>query len=435
MGFALKPFCLMAGIVAAALFWWRPAPELISLAPVNWALEYEAQHTPVQNLWGAMEMAKEMIRRDSPHQALTEYIDRKTKNNMQSVQGPVWVSWYRSVFGQDPAFAHERAYASPGKPPANTLTDAQGYLALHHDNAVYFLRYHRLGAKDLGREDIPYTLRYPFRWMAMAIFGVTLLFWIATFIRKPEKDLAADSSAGTGMRVFMAGLAMGLGLLILPFLYYGGEGGYPALFLGVFITMVGFVGLAFFGYQLAFVRKMISGRDCLAHWTYSPDQWSRFLQWELKEEKAAKKGLFIYISVIIMAVGLGFWAIMRDEASFWVLLFLVGLVFFLWAVALLSSYMAHRRLSNGPGEVYVGSSGIYLNGAVHTWSLIGSRFESVVLLNEPFSILVFVYSYLMAAGRSLFLFRQYAEVRIPVPEGHETEALKIVAHFKKKKQK
>jgi len=79
--------------------------------------------------------------------------------------------------------------------------------------------------------------------------------------------------------------------------------------------------------------------------------------------------------------------------------------------------------------VFLGSSGKYINGAVHTWNLIGSRFESASKIEKPLPMLEIVYSYLMVAGRSLYFFRQYATVRVPIPEGKAAEATAIVKHY------
>ena len=294
------------------------------------------------------------------------------------------------------------------------------------------MTYNRLEARELDRYDIPNSLRYPYRNFAIIMFCGALLFWGVSRVRKRVLDLPAASSAGTGCRGFLVGMCIGVALTLLPFLYYNGEAGIPAFFLGVVSMLAGAIGLVFFGLQVSMVRKMIGGKDQLAHWTYDPSKWKRFIDWHLNEEKEAKWGLFVFITIIIAVVGVGFWLAMRDTASLWVLFFLLGLIVLLWLVAIVAPRLTYRRLKKGSGQVYLGKSGIYLNGVVHTWSLIGSRLESVELIQKPFPMLVFVYSYLMMAGRSLFFFRQYASVHVPVPDGKEAEASKVVNSYIKK---
>jgi hypothetical protein len=116
---------------------------------------------------------------------------------------------------------------------------------------------------------------------------------------------------------------------------------------------------------------------------------------------------------------------MRDDAAAWVFLVLLGLIVLLWMVAVLVPKLTYRRNIKGSGEVYLGSSGIHLNGSVHTWRLLGSRFESAQYRADPFPLLAVLYSYLMVAGRSLYFFRQYFAVSVPVPAGKEDDAKNI----------
>ena len=432
MRFLLNPFLIFCGIFAALLFWWRPAPELICMKSVDWAHEYEKQHTPSKHLLGAMEMARELIRSDSPHAPFTEFIDRKTRDQLIVVATNDWQSWGEKYFPRGAFSPKRNLYFSPDDSPIDELKDPQGYVELRGKNTIHFVTYNRLEARELDRYDIPNSLRYPYRNFAIIMFCAALLFWGVSRVRKRVLDLPAASSAGTGCRGFLVGMCIGVALTLLPFLYYNGEAGIPAFFLGVVSMLAGAIGLVFFGLQVSMVRKMIGGKDQLAHWTYDPSKWKRFIDWHLNEEKEAKWGLFVFITIIIAAVGVGFWLAMRDTASLWVLFFLLGLIVLLWLVAIVAPRLTYRRLKKGSGQVYLGKSGIYLNGAVHTWNLIGSRLESVELIQKPFPMLVFVYSYLMMAGRSLFFFRQYASVHVPVPDGKEAEATKVVNSYIKK---
>ena len=237
------------------------------------------------------------------------------------------------------------------------------------------------------------------------------------------------SSAGAGCKVFTSILVGGIALVVLPFLYFGGEDGMPALFIGFFVVIAGIIGMAMFGFQASSVSKMMRGKGLFAHWTYDPEEWRRYTELAFRADQSGKRGLLVLVSLIILVVGGGFWLMVRDEAAAWVFLFLLGLIALLWLIVLLVPRLAYRRNLKGPGDVYIGTSGIYLNGSVHSWNLPGSRFESVKYVAEPMPALVFVYSYLMSAGRSMFLFRQHAAVPVPVPKGRESEARMIAGRF------
>lgn len=429
MQFLITPFLVYIGISVSLLFWWRPAPELLFVKSVDWALEYENQHTPGKHMWGAMEIAREFIRAGTSHQPLTEFIEKKTRDQLTRVDDDMWRELYDTHFAKRLISPGSHAYFSPESPPMDVLKQSQGYVELRLKNAIRFLYYNRLDALDMDRQDIPTRLKYPLRGAAITLVLASLVLWGSKRFRPREENRAAQSTAGTGCRVSLAILTMGMTLGALPFFYYNGQGGFAAFFFGILMCLTGMVGLAFFGVQVVAVHKMVSGKDCLAHWTYAPLEWDRFAKWEMSAASEARWGLLAFISLIIVGVGLGFWLFMQDTASLWVFVFLLGLIVCLWGVALLAQILGNKRLRQSPGEVFLGSSGIYINGAVHTWNLIGSRFESASKIEKPLPMLEIVYSYLMVAGRSLYFFRQYATVRVPIPEGKAAEATAIVKHY------
>jgi hypothetical protein len=130
--------------------------------------------------------------------------------------------------------------------------------------------------------------------------------------------------------------------------------------------------------------------------------------------------LWWLIFVISLIIGLGFMAVMRDGASVWVFGVLMGLMALLWILAVLMPRLAYRRHLRRNGDVYVGKDGIYLNGSVHSWGTLGARLDSVEFNTKPLPHLHVIYSYWMVAGRSLYVTRNYVNVRVPVPVGKES---------------
>ena len=431
MRFLITPFLVYIGISVSLLFWWRPAPELLSVKTVDWAMEYEKEHTPApdKHLWGAMEMAREFIRSSAPHHPLTEFIEIKTRDQLIRGNSHIWQKWYEDNFTKKLTPADNHSYFSPDNPPLDLLKKLNGYIEIRIKNTIRFLSYNRLDTRDMEKRDIPTSLKYPLRSAAITLFLSTMTIWGIKRTRKKKYDRVSGCTAGTGCRFFLGVLTTGLALLALPFFYYDGEGGFWALFIGILVFVVGMVGLAFFGVQIAAVRRMMNGEDCLAHWTYTPLEWGTFVKLEMEAQSEAKWGLLGFISIIIVVVGAGFWLVMQDTASLWVFLFLLGLIVLLWAVVLLTQKLAGKRLKQTPGEVFLGASSVYVNGMVHSWNLIGSRFESIKKINDPFPMLEIVYSYLMVTGNTLYFFRQYATVRVPIPEKKETEATAIIQRY------
>lgn len=429
MGFLARSLLVTSGILAALLLWWRPPAELLSMRPLDWAALYEQQHTPTRHLWGAMEMAREMIRADAPHLPLAEFIEETTRGRIIRSDHDRWRAWYgRHIADRTPTDG-EPLYFSPTKAPLADLAAEQGYVAVKTDGRICFLDYRRIGAADLAGKAIPAELRYPQRHQALMVLAAALALWGIIRFRAKGADLVTGSTTATGCKATGTIFASGIGLMALPFVYHYPEEGAPFFFIGLFVFLCGAIGLSLFGWQMRTLGRILGGKDQLARWTYDPEEWKRFVAWEFTEETSEKRGLLMLVSAIILAVGGGFWLVMRDAAAAWVFVFLVGLAALLWAVVWIVPRLTRRRNLKALGEVYIGTSGIYMNGVVHTWNFPGSRFESAAFIEKPFPLLLFVYSYLMVAGRSLYVFRQAATVRVPVPRGMEAEAAELSRQF------
>lgn len=429
MGFLARSLLVTSGILAAMLLWWRPPTALLSVRPLDWAVLYERQHTPTRHLWGAMEMAREMIRANAPHLPLTEFIEETTRGRIVRGDNDRWRRWYGRHFASSHPPDGESLYFSPAEAPLADLAGEQGYVAVKTDGHIHFLDYRRIDAADLAGKVIPAELRYPQRRQALMVLVAALAFWGITRFRAKAANPMAVSTTAMGCRATGAIFAAGVALMALPFVYHYPEEGAPFFFIGSFVFLCGAIGLALFGWQMRTLGRILGGKDQLACWTYDPEEWKRFVAWEFTEETSEKRGLLMLVSAIILVVGGGFWLVIRDAAAAWVFVFLIGLAALLWAVAWIVPRLTRRRNLKALGEVYIGRSGIYMNGAVHTWNLPGSRFESAAFIEKPFPLLVFVYSYLMVAGRALYVFRQAATVRVPVPRGREVEAAELAGKF------
>jgi hypothetical protein len=431
MRFLLKPLLLGYMLFFAILLWWRPAPVLLQVEAVDWARLYEQQHTPVEHLWGAMEMGRELIRGITPHAPLTEFIAEKMADRVVRVTGSQWCDWYARNFAAVTSSQAGSTFFRPDDSPVAAISREQGYLELRCDSNIEHLHFMRLPAGDFGYHEIPDNLHYPSREPAVAVFVGCLALGLLFRLRREEPGLVEASSVGRGCKITSVTLAGGSVLVALPFFYriHHSMSAPPIILVGGFVMLAGLVGFVIFAKLLSMLRGMIAGVGLIAHWTYDPEEWKRFAEWEFRQEKSEKTNLLILISVIALVIGLGFWLIVRDKASGWVFLFLTGVVVLLWGVGWLVPRLNYRRNLNRLGQVYIGEAGVYINGAVHSWKLWGGRFESAEYRTEPFPLLLLSYSTLQAAGRSLFLYRQSVTVRIPVPRGKEAEGQRVVEHF------
>lgn len=222
--------------------------------------------------------------------------------------------------------------------------------------------------------------------------------------------------------------------VVWPFIYQSvGYGfSFASILMGGFFLIGGLAGMFLFGLQTAMLRRMISGEH-LAHFTYMPEEWAKFAQWNYGEEASEKKFLWWFIFVISLVVCLGFMAVMQDEASVWVFGELMGLMAVLWILAVIVPRLTYRRHFKSSGEVYVGQNGIYISGSVHSWNTWGSQLDSTTFKADPLPHIEVVYSYMMVAGRFLFFFRNYVLVRIPIPASQEEMGREVAAQLKGKK--
>jgi hypothetical protein len=101
----------------------------------------------------------------------------------------------------------------------------------------------------------------------------------------------------------------------------------------------------------------------------------------------------------------------------------------------------HRRRLRTVGEVYLSEHGVYFEGRYHTWGFFGGQFSSASLValrvlfeqlrswwgvkpappeqGEP-AVMVVAISYGLGSDRSIH------ELHVPVPEGREAEAQRLI---------
>lgn len=170
--------------------------------------------------------------------------------------------------------------------------------------------------------------------------------------------------------------------------------------------------------------RILEGRDLLAHWTYTPEEWGRYSEEEHQRHSGGMAALFWVVAVISFLVGGGFLLFAKDKgAAVVVFLVLMGVVALCGVAALLSVRAAAKRNRERHGEAFVALAGVFLNGSLHTWNSWGGRLDGVKLLEGAIPCVEFSYSYPAKTGRS------YYDVRVPVPCGKEVEAGESVAKF------
>lgn len=178
--------------------------------------------------------------------------------------------------------------------------------------------------------------------------------------------------------------------------------------------------------QMAEMAALFGGQDLLVHWTFDPDEWSRYSENEfargMKQTRTAAIWSFAIPFVLVMGVQPftgGFSALMTGLAF----AFGAGAALLFGGSLYLMTKSADAANRAGLGEVYIGSNCLYYGRRFYTWA--GKYAELQKVAFEPGDPSVVQYDIKYGTeGNST-----HAEVRVPVPRGRETEAEQLVESY------
>ncbi|XHH09532.1 MAG: hypothetical protein ACFCUE_02580 [Candidatus Bathyarchaeia archaeon] len=201
----------------------------------------------------------------------------------------------------------------------------------------------------------------------------------------------------------------------------GFDGGYAVSFLSFFLAVTFGIATGFYYNQAIKLEEMLRGRSLLAHWTYTPQQWSRYSKKEYASEMQEKQGLFLVVTAFALFFGVLFW-VLDPEAGiyvFAVMIGLIGLIGFTWRFTVWQNY---RQNVSGTAEVYISKDAVYLNHRMYCWRAPLTRFESAKLENKR-DVDLAVFRFSVFSGKTG---NQICTVRVPVPEGLKYEAEQVI---------
>lgn len=420
-------------LVAAAMAWWYPEPVLVRGELVDWGRLYERRNAPPEHMIGAMALGKAFIQSVSEPQPLTEFIAGNTAGRTVEARDPAWQDVFSGLDAAMDTGAAPVRFSRPAEPPFTELDENLRYVEFHDGKGIRHMEYRFIPAREFESVDIPEDKAFPMRpyWLVMLLGSLGALGFGLAGGR--TASLVEASSAGRGVRWSAVFGVLFSGMILWPFVHgtVGSGFSFASILMGGLFLIGAMVGLWLFGSQARMLRDMVEGGRHLAHFVYDPVEWKAFAEWNYGQESSQKRAVWLVIFVISVVVGVGLMAVKRDEASAWVFAGLMGFMAVLWLLAVGLPWLTRRRDRKGTGEVYVGERCVYLNGSVHSWGKLGSRLDSVKLERKPMPHILLVYSYMMVAGRSLYFFRNYVEVRIPVPKGQEAAGEAVVAALRK----
>lgn len=215
----------------------------------------------------------------------------------------------------------------------------------------------------------------------------------------------------------------GILIFLLPIVINmdGMNGGYALMFIAIALVIpAGIITSILYGIRAKTLDKIISGKDLLAHWTYSPDEWKKYTEEEYVRERSDKMALFYVLVFFCVTIGGGLFLVAEDKEAAGIVL--AGLLALASFIRLLIAYTTRNNYSANKkhlGEVFIGRKGVYLNKSFHSWNFL-SQLEGA-LIDQKNNILEIEYSSLSNQGKN------YASVRIPIPRGKEEEAKTLVS--------
>lgn len=197
------------------------------------------------------------------------------------------------------------------------------------------------------------------------------------------------------------------------------KGGGALFFAGLVVFFTGLLsGLLFWRLAVRF-DALCTGKDLLAHWTYSQEEWSRYTEAEHARDRRDKWNLYRLVVIIAVAVWVGF-TIFKPDAWRLMIILIGGLIVFMGFVAWLSIATTYRANRTHLGEAYIGPSGLILGRSFHYWKLPLSFVHSVSYEEGTHPYLEIVYSAQSGIARGVYA------ARVPVPRGQEDVAKRVI---------
>lgn len=210
-----------------------------------------------------------------------------------------------------------------------------------------------------------------------------------------------------------------IGIFAFPQIIDGMNGGFALSFLSIIISLTAFIS----GFFLENMQKQKSeldfGKEILAEWTYSAEEWQKYIVTDLEADRIRKMGLFYTISAWAILFAILF-PVFDREAGWIVSCVMLGLVGLIGIVAFLSIKIVHwKNLNTMKYRAIIGKNALKIGEQFHYWKGFGLRLDSVGF-DKSKQLLIFSYSSLSRAGRD------YYSARIPVPSDKINEAEELI---------
>ena len=247
-----------------------------------------------------------------------------------------------------------------------------------------------------------------------------------------QQNSVNSVATGSPLKAFVICYAvtlLGIIMVLVPIFFEDvekalGDGAFAMLLVGGFFALTAFFSSFVFLHRLRVYRDLFLEDRLLAHWRYSEREWRAFAGAELANEKSVKK-MLVLITAGFALLFCGLMAVFHPQLAFLMIGVALAIIALMTVAAALSIRISRRRNLTPTGEARIGRRGLWLNGALHTWSGGGSFLVDCNLDNstDP-KCLIFSYAAIERHGPQVY------QARVPVPHNRLDEAAQVIADLR-----
>jgi len=201
----------------------------------------------------------------------------------------------------------------------------------------------------------------------------------------------------------------------------GFNGGFFISFMAGFCVIMSIVVIFIYRSRAKQLERILGGEGRIAVWNYTTDEWKRFVTKDFEEDKKLKRMLFFLVSGISVVIGVILTINFQDPIFIPIIL---GIIVVVAIPAIWAPRYRFRKLQHSRAQALIAENGVIIGKMFHLWVKLGARLDQVLFNSEENpGMIEFTYSMPTRNGRE----QQVA--RVPVPNGNQQEAMRIVDYF------
>ncbi len=180
------------------------------------------------------------------------------------------------------------------------------------------------------------------------------------------------------------------------------------IMISIFLIIMSIVCIFIFHKRAKALDKALIDRKFIAHFEYTAEEWSDFLEYEYRFRLDEKSAIFKLLSIITIPIFLLF-ILFIDEGKLAMFFVLIGLILMYAFMAFILPRIIFYFKKRTKADVIIMEKGVLLNKQFHSWDFVLSKFSSAKHIKKPYEHLQIKYEFWDRTGP-----RKYF-VNIPIP--------------------